>query len=72
MSSTLTDLLATALAARAPLIAQLAAEDTDAWRLFHGTVEGAPGITVDRYGAVLLAPTLVARLATTPSCWPSS
>ena len=57
MSSTLTDLLATALAARAPLIAQLAAEDTDAWRLFHGTVEGAPGITVDRYGTVLLAQT---------------
>lgn len=57
MSSTLTDLLSTALAARAPLIAQLAAEDTVAWRLFHGTVEGAPGITVDRYGSVLLAQT---------------
>ena len=57
MSSSLTDLLAAALAARAPLIAQLAAEHTDAWRLFHGTVEGAPGITVDRYGAVLLAQT---------------
>src|SRR5690606_35007356 len=57
MSSSLTDLLAAALAARAPLIAQLAAEHTDAWRLFHGTVEGAPGITVGRYGAVLLAQT---------------
>ncbi len=57
MSSTLTDLLATALAARAPLIERLAAEHTDAYRLFHGTVEGEPGLTVDRYGPMLLVQT---------------
>lgn len=57
MSSSLTDLLSAALTARAPLIAQLSAEHTDAYRLFHGTVEGAPGLTVDRYGSVLLAQT---------------
>jgi len=57
MSSTLTDELATALAARAPLIERLAAEHTDAYRLFHGTVEGEPGLTVDRYGPMLLVQT---------------
>ena len=41
MSSSLTDLLAAALAARAPLIAQLAAEHTDAWRLLREGVEVA-------------------------------
>ena len=57
MSSSLTDLLTAALAARAPLIERLAAEQTDAYRLFHGTAEGAPGLTVDRYGATLLVQT---------------
>ncbi len=57
MPSSFTDLLATALAARAPLIERLAAERTDAYRLFHGTVEGEPGLTVDRYGPLLLAQT---------------
>lgn len=51
----LSDLLAAALQARAPLLAQLAAEETDACRLFHGSVEGVPGLTVDRYGPALLA-----------------
>ena len=57
MSSSLTDLLSAALSARAGLITALHAEQTDAYRVFHGTAEGAPGLTVDRYGAVLLAQT---------------
>lgn len=54
MSPPVVPLLAAALAARADLIARLLAEGTDAYRLFHGTVEGAPGLTVDRYGDLLL------------------
>ncbi len=33
---------------------RLHAEETDAYRLFHGTVEGSAGLTVDRYGDLLL------------------
>jgi 23S rRNA (cytosine1962-C5)-methyltransferase len=47
--------LAAAFAARADLLSRLDAEHTDAYRLFHGTVEGRPGLTVDRYGDLLLA-----------------
>jgi 23S rRNA (cytosine1962-C5)-methyltransferase len=47
-------LLAAALEARADLIARLHAEQTDAYRLFHGSVEGAPGLTADRYGDLVL------------------
>ena len=46
--------LAAAFAARTDLLARLHAEHTDAYRLFHGTVEGRPGLTVDRYGSLLL------------------
>ena len=55
MSDSITGLLAAALEARADLIDRLHAEDTDAYRLFHGSVEGDPGLTVDRYGDLLLA-----------------
>jgi 23S rRNA (cytosine1962-C5)-methyltransferase len=54
-SGQLTDLLATAFQARAPLMARLGEEQTDAYRLFHGSVEGEPGLTVDRYGDLILA-----------------
>ncbi|MDP2793808.1 MAG: class I SAM-dependent methyltransferase [Sulfurisoma sp.] len=54
-SDTLSALLQAALAARKPLLEQLHAENTDAYRLFHGSVEGQPGLTVDRYGDLLLA-----------------
>ncbi len=57
MTTSLSDLLAAAFAARAPLIERLAAEQTDAYRLFHGSVEGESGLTVDRYGDLLLAQT---------------
>lgn len=55
LSSHLSPLLSRAFEARAELLARLGAEDTDAYRLFHGSVEGAPGLTVDRYGDLLLA-----------------
>ena len=47
--------LLVALESRQPLIERLHAEQTDAYRLFHGSVEGRPGLTVDRYGDLLLA-----------------
>lgn len=43
-----------ALEARRELIARLEAEQTNAYRLFHGTVEGRPGLTVDHYGQLIL------------------
>ena len=53
-SQNLISALGQALEARRELIARLTAEQTDAYRLFHGTVEGRPGLTVDRYGSLLL------------------
>ncbi|NTV09883.1 MAG: class I SAM-dependent rRNA methyltransferase [Zoogloea sp.] len=50
----LSDLLTQAFSARSALFAQLHAEQTNAYRLFHGSVEGVPGLTVDRYGDLLL------------------
>ena len=50
-------LLAAAFTARAALIQQLQDENTNAYRLFHGTAEGLPGLTVDRYGDTLLVQT---------------
>lgn len=46
-----------AIAARAGLLDRCAREGTDCVRLFHGTVEGRPGLTIDRYGPVLLVQT---------------
>ena len=54
MSDTLLLLLAAALDARTELLPRLHAEQTDAYRLFHGSVEGHPGLTIDRYGDLLL------------------
>ncbi|OYY95122.1 MAG: SAM-dependent methyltransferase [Hydrogenophilales bacterium 28-61-23] len=47
--------LAAAFVAREALLNQCHAEYTDAYRLFHGSVEGEPGLTVDRYGELLIA-----------------
>lgn len=57
MPDALSGLLAAALEARTELIARLHGEATDCYRLFHGSVEGEPGLTVDRYGDLLLAQT---------------
>lgn len=54
-SAMLTDALSTALDTRKELIDQLHKESTDAYRLFHGSVEGSSGLTIDRYGDLILA-----------------
>ena len=46
----LTELLLTAFTARQALIERLDAEDTNAYRLFNGSTENRPGLTIDRYG----------------------
>ena len=51
-----------ALDARRELIARLEAEQTNAYRLFHGTVEGRPGLTVDHYGQLILVQSFHATL----------
>ena len=63
--TTLTSALQRALDARRELIARLEAEQTNAYRLFHGTVEGRPGLTVDRYGSLLLVQSFHGPLAPT-------
>lgn len=52
--SNLAELLIPALERRANLLESLHDEQTDCYRLFHGTNEGVPGLTVDRYGPQLL------------------
>eukprot|EP00752_Nemacystus_decipiens_P008605 g7684.t1 len=56
-SAELLESLKAALAAREPLMRKLKGEKTDCYRLFHGAVEGCPGLTVDRYGTVVLVQT---------------
>ncbi len=51
------ELLTRALEARTDLIADLTSELTTCYRLFHGAAEGRPGLTLDRYGPILLAQT---------------
>lgn len=58
----LEDRLRRALDARAALLTRQAEEGTDCVRLFHGAVEGRPGLSVDRYGPLLLAQTWGAPL----------
>ncbi|QYK51546.1 MAG: class I SAM-dependent methyltransferase [Anaerolineales bacterium] len=57
MPTALAGRLAAALENRTDLLARLHAEDTDCYRLFHGTAEGQPGLTIDRYGDLLLVQT---------------
>lgn len=52
-----------AIARRASLLQRLHAAGTDCYRLFHGIAEGAPGVTLDRYGPLLLLQTFRAALA---------
>lgn len=54
MTDLITPKLAAALDYRTSLIASLEAEHTNAYRLFHGATEGEPGVTVDRYGDLVL------------------
>lgn len=61
--TSLREVLQRALAARSDLLRRLHGERTDCYRLLHGVAEGAPGLTVDRYGPVLLVQTFRAPLA---------
>lgn len=54
---TLTDALNDALERRRAWLDDAAARGTDCVRLLSGAVEGAPGITIDRYGPILLIQT---------------
>ena len=47
-------LLRTAITRRAELIDRLETDRTDCCRLLHGTQEGVPGVTLDRYGHLAL------------------
>lgn len=62
-SESLHKLLATAFDARGNLLTRLHGEGTDAYRLFHGTAEGWPGMTVDRYGDLILVQSFHESLA---------
>jgi 23S rRNA (cytosine1962-C5)-methyltransferase len=53
----LLDAFRAAVERRRGLLPSLHAEGTDCYRLLHGAVEGAPGVTIDRYGDVLLVQT---------------
>ena len=53
----LTAALGAAIERRQALLARLTSEGTDCVRLLHGVVEGAPGVTIDRYGPILLVQT---------------
>ncbi|MGE3173030.1 MAG: class I SAM-dependent methyltransferase [Planctomycetota bacterium] len=53
----LLDSIDRALDRRTDLLVRLADEDTDCCRLFHGVVEGEPGLAIDRYGPLLLLQT---------------
>ena len=55
MNTTLSQALDAALNTRASLLAQLSTEKTNAYRLFHGSAEGCNGLSIDRYGDILLA-----------------
>lgn len=55
--TTLPELLRTAIARRTSLLARLHGDGTDCYRLLHGITEGAPGLSIDRYGSLLLLQT---------------
>ena len=46
-----------ALKRRASLLKNLHKEGTTCYRLFHGATEGIPGLSIDRYGSILLMQT---------------
>ncbi|RRV04092.1 class I SAM-dependent rRNA methyltransferase [Pseudomonas sp. v388] len=52
--SSLNQALSVALDNRQSLLAELHGQGTDCYRLFHGSQEGASGLTIDRYGPQLL------------------
>ena len=61
--STLDQALRAALANREALLAERHHQGTDCYRLFHGSQEGAGGLTIDRYGPQLLVQTFHQQLS---------
>jgi 23S rRNA (cytosine1962-C5)-methyltransferase len=59
----LAGLIERAISRRRPLIERLHKEDTDTYRIFHGTVEGRHGLTIDRYGLQVMVQTFHEPLA---------
>ena len=55
--------LSAALAKRESLLSELHQQGTDCYRLFHGSQEGAGGLTIDRYGPQLLIQSFHSRLS---------
>ncbi|WP_122240579.1 class I SAM-dependent rRNA methyltransferase [Pseudomonas syringae] len=60
--SSLNQALSVALDNRQALLDQLHGQGTDCYRLFHGSQEGASGLTIDRYGPQLLVQSFHTRL----------
>ena len=60
--SSLIQALSVALENRQALLAELHQQGTDCYRLFHGSQEGASGLTIDRYGPQLLVQSFHTRL----------
>ncbi|WP_024672569.1 class I SAM-dependent rRNA methyltransferase [Pseudomonas syringae] len=60
--SSLNQALSVALDNRESLLAELHLQGTDCYRLFHGSQEGASGLTIDRYGPQLLVQSFHTRL----------
>ncbi|RXU25768.1 SAM-dependent methyltransferase, partial [Pseudomonas syringae] len=60
--SSLNQALSVALDNRQGLLDQLHGQGTDCYRLFHGSQEGASGLTIDRYGPQLLVQSFHSRL----------
>ena len=59
----LKNLISQAWQARSDLRAQWQDEHTDCYRIFHGTNEGAPGTTLDRYGPLIILQTFHASVS---------
>lgn len=60
--SSLNQALSVALDNRQSLLGELHQQGTDCYRLFHGSQEGASGLTIDRYGPQLLVQSFHTRL----------
>lgn len=57
MMSKIKPLIEKSIQSRKNLIEKLHNENTNAYRLFHGTVEGWEGLNIDRYGSLILVQT---------------
>ncbi len=65
IQASIESLILRALEARAGLLSQLHQEQTDTYRFFHGSNEGLPGLTIDRYGDRILVQSFYEPLSET-------